>query len=84
MAGESKFAHMDRGQLQILLREYCAGNERGHYTWKIEEIEAELHRRALDTTIAIDEKFRLVVRTPENRVGRVYAIQWEAGKCGAD
>jgi len=84
MAGESKFAHMDRGQLQILLSEYRAGNERGQYTWKIEEIENELHRRAIDTTIAIDDKFRLVVRTPENRVGQVFAIQWEVGKCGAD
>jgi hypothetical protein len=75
----SRLADFSGDELSKILAAYRADSVMSAATWRIEEIEKEIEARAASITLAIDEEFRLIVRTPDNRIGEVFVIPFSAG-----
>jgi hypothetical protein len=74
------FSDYSIDELEKLLADYRASNDRGRCNWKIQQIEGELVSRKQDITIAMDaDEKLLIVRSPDNRIGEVVAPNWDEG-----
>lgn len=76
----SRLADFTSDELARMLAAYRADPIMSAATWRIQEIQNEIHSRAADITLAIDDEFRLIVRTPDDSIGQEIPLKWGAAR----